>query len=175
MSFLQKLDYYDKKISNKIHSLELNIFLEIPVYICARLFNPDLISSYLIFILFYKYSFHDDFFFVFKVLIHVLFLLIVTLLMKKLTGRPRPDKKKLYRIKDLRENEKNCSMPSGDSLQCANFCVILLVYFNSPLFFYLLPCVMFARIYYFCHYIMDTLVGGLMGLILSYLIYLGIN
>lgn len=169
------LDYYDKLLSDKIHSLELPKYLEFFIYLCARLFNPDFITSYLIIIFYYKYLYFQDWFFVIKPLVHVLSLLIITLILKSLIARPRPNKKKLFRLKDLRENEKNCSMPSGDSLQCANFCIIMFVYFNTNMVLYILPFVMFSRIYYFCHYIMDTLIGAALGLVLSYLVYIGIN
>ena len=52
-----------------------------------------------------------------------------------------------------RKKEKNFSMPSGDSMQAANFAIVALFYFNISFFgFLILPFVMVARIFYFCHY-----------------------
>jgi len=83
--------------------------------------------------------------------------------------------KKSKRIFDLRRHEKNCSMPSGDSFQAANFSIIIFFYFNSNIGFYILPFVMFARIYYYCHFLFDTIVGALLGLISSSFMYFIVN
>ena len=117
MKLIRTLDKYDKDLSNKIHSLELPVYLEVFVYISARLFNPDFICIYFVLIFNYEYYYHNDSLFVLKPVINTLSLLIFTLVMKHVAGRPRPEKKKLHRIKDLRDDERNFSMPSGDSLQ----------------------------------------------------------
>ncbi len=175
-NLINKLDLIDKRISDKIHSMELPPSKEKLIYLSARLFNPDFITCYFLLILASKYFISNDSLFVIKPLIHTLTLLILTLLIKKVTARPRPTpKKEAKRLYDLRKYEKNCSMPSGDSLQSANFAIILLFYFNSFLGFFILPFVMFARIYYFCHYLFDTVVGSVMGILFSYLIYITIN
>jgi len=173
---LKNVDTYDKHISDKIHSLEIDPLKERLVYLSARLFNPDFITFYFLAILISQYYINDELQFVVKPLIHTLFLLLITLFLKKLTARPRPSQKKnVKRLYDLRQYEKNCSMPSGDSLQSANWAIILFCYFNCWLGFILIPFVMFARIYYFCHYLFDTIVGSAIGLTFSYLIYLFIN
>jgi membrane-associated phospholipid phosphatase len=173
ISFLDSLDKY---LSNKIHSLEFSKEKEFIIYFFGRIFNPDYIFFYHFLILIYKSYFENDFIFVFKPLLHTLISVIITLILKKLTARPRPlENLKVVRFSNLRKHENNCSMPSGDSLQSANFSIILLFYFNCNLGFYLIPFVMFSRIYFFCHYILDTVVGSLMGLIISYNIYLLIN
>ncbi len=172
INILTKLDKLDKKYSNYIHNLELGKNTEYFVYLCARLFNPDFIISYMFIFLCYKYFIHNDMFFVIIPLTHTIILLLITLLIKKITARPRPEiNTNVKRLFNLRKFEKNCSMPSGDSLQCANFCIIMLVYFKIPHVFLILPWVMFARIFYFCHYILDTITGAILGIVLSYFIY----
>jgi membrane-associated phospholipid phosphatase len=175
-SYLSVIDYYDKKYSLKIHQLELRVNHEKFIYLMARIFNPDFITCYMIAIFMYKLKFLNDAFFVLKPIIHTVICLIITLILKKVTARPRPvNQKGVKRLYDLRQHEKNCSMPSGDSLQCANFCVILLFYFNIPFGFLILPLVMFSRIFYFCHYIMDTIAGSVLGILLSSYIYYQLN
>lgn len=175
-SLILILDEWDKRNSNRIHKLELPTWAEVVVYLAARLFNPDFILSYHILILFYHYYILSDLYFVLKPFIHTILCLFFTLFAKKLTARPRPlNNSTLRRLKDLRKFEKNCSMPSGDSLQSANFAIIIFCYFNSFLGFLLVPVVMFARIFYFCHYILDTVMGAISGLILSYYIYFLLN
>ena len=61
-------------------------------------------------------------------------------------------------------------MPSGDSIQSANFAVLILFYLGNFTGFILIPFVMFARIFYFCHYIMDTVIGVLIGLSVSWIL-----
>ena len=62
-------------------------------------------------------------------------------------------------------------MPSGDSLQAGLWSMILLLYFNFYYGMLFVPLVMFARCYYQCHYLSDTVIGALLGMKISYLIY----
>lgn len=176
LSIIKNTDNIDKKYSKKIHSMELPKLIEILVYLCARIFNPDFVAFYFSLIFANSVYYYNDYYFVLKPLTHVLVCLIVSLTLKKSLARDRPtvlkDKK---RINDLRKHEKNCSMPSGDSIQAANFAIILYFYFNSCFGFYLVPLVMFARIFYFCHYIADTIVGALLGAAISYYVYNVLN
>jgi hypothetical protein len=170
------LDHHDKRISNKIHKMEVHSKLENVIYLFARLFNPDFIMAYFALIFSHSILVTNNRNFILKPIIHTCISLILTLLMKKATGRLRPtSQENIKRKYDLRKHEKNCSMPSGDSLQCANFSIILLVYFNTYLGFILIPFVMFSRIFYFCHYVLDTIVGSALGLGISYWLYLLLN
>jgi membrane-associated phospholipid phosphatase len=170
------LDHYDKKISSHIHELEIHHKCEHFIYLIARLFNPDFILSYLFIIFIHSIYSHSDYYFVLKPIIHTIFALLVTLSMKKITARPRPNVlEKIKRKYNLRQHEKNCSMPSGDSLQSANYAMILFLYYNTYIGIFLIPFVMFSRIFYSCHFILDTVVGSLLGLAISYGIFLTIN
>ena len=70
-------------------------------------------------------------------------------------------------------------MPSGDTTQAAvfvGFCA-----YNLPNFYHFMGGSSFAfkhiclvasaRVFYHCHYIGDTVVGGLLGLFIAYLFY----
>lgn len=168
---IQYLNSIDKSLSLVIHDLQLKRNMECLIYLFARLFNPDFITSYFIVILSYKTWMHSDYFFVLKPIISTVMCLAVTLFLKKYFGRSRPEySKSSRRIIDLRRHEKNCSMPSGDSLQAGNFAVILYFYFNTTFGFFIVPIVMFARIYFYCHFLFDTIIGALLGIIISSLI-----
>ena len=162
---LTKIDTLDKKISNYIHTLELNKILENIIYIFGRLFNPDIMTIFYLSVLFYQMIINKNYFYIIKPLIHLTVALILTLILKYSFKRPRPEiNSKVKRLHNLRIKEKNFSMPSGDSMQAANFAIVALFYFHiSFLGFLIIPFVMFARIFYFCHYFFDTLVGALIG------------
>ena len=162
---LTKIDTLDKKISNYIHTLELNIILENIIYIFGRLFNPDIMTIFYLSVLFYQMIINKNYFYIIKPLIHLTVALILTMILKYSFKRPRPEiNSKVKRLHNLRIKEKNFSMPSGDSMQAANFAIVALFYFHiSFLGFLIIPFVMFARIFYFCHYFFDTLVGALIG------------
>ena len=166
---LTKIDTLDKKISNYIHTLELNIILENIIYIFGRLFNPDIMIIFYLSVLFYQMIINKNYFYIIKPLIHLTAALILTMILKYSFKRPRPEiNSKVKRLHNLRIKEKNFSMPSGDSMQAANFAIVALFYFHiSFLGFLIIPFVMFARIFYFCHYFFDTLVGALIGGVIS--------
>jgi len=175
-TLLQKLEAFDIYLSLIVHDLHLGRNIDFLIYIFARLFNPDFIVSYFLVILSYKIYSDNDFYFVLKPIASTVLGLAITLFLKKHFGRTRPDySKNSKRIFDLRRGEKNCSMPSGDSLQAANFSVILFFYFNSTFGFFVIPFVMFARVYFYCHYIFDTIVGALLGFFSSALVYHFVN
>lgn len=172
-SILKVIDEYDKLWSEKIHSLELSDLAELVMYISARLFNPDFVALYFILLTIYYGFFHGNYSLVIKPLIQVIVTLLVTLFTKHLIGRPRPIlNENVKRNWNLRHKETNCSMPSGDAMQSANFAVILFCYFDTWLGFLLIPFVMVSRVFYSCHFICDTIVGAIMGIFLSYLLYL---
>ena len=103
-------------------------------------------------------------------------MLIITLITKHIFGRPRPiPRDSVKRRFNCRSKETNCSMPSGDSMQCANFAIVIIYYFNNYYGLMLIPFVMFSRVFNFCHYIFDTVVGTLIGLGASCAMYYILN
>ena len=168
-SILSSLDNYDKQLSDKIHKLEINDIFEFVLYLSARLYNPECVTCYFIIMFAYFAKVKHDYFFIVKPVLHVLIILLVTLISKHIIGRPRPNvRENVKRNFILRHKEKNCSMPSGDAMQSANFAVILIYYFNCYYGILLIPFVMISRVYYFCHYVSDTVVGAIAGWIISY-------
>ena len=168
-SILSILDNYDKQLSDKIHKLEINDIFEFVLYLSARLYNPECVTCYFIIMFAYFAKVKHDYFFIVKPVLHVLIILLVTLISKHIIGRPRPNvRENVKRNFILRHKEKNCSMPSGDAMQSANFAVILIYYFNCYYGILLIPFVMMSRVYYFCHYVSDTVVGAIAGWIISY-------
>lgn len=169
ITLLSTLDAYDKHFSDKIHNLEINDISEFILYISARLYNPECVTFYFVIMFAYFAKVKHDYFFIIKPLLHVLIILLVTLLSKHIIGRPRPNvKANIKRNFILRHKETNCSMPSGDAMQSANFAVILIYYFNCYYGVLLIPFVMISRVYYFCHYVSDTVVGAVAGWVISY-------
>ena len=168
-SILSILDNYDKQLSDKIHKLEINDIFEFVLYLSARLYNPECVTCYFIIMFAYFAKVKHDYFFIVKPVLHVLIILLVTLISKHIIGRPRPNvRENVKRNFILRHKEKNCSMPSGDAMQSANFAVILIYSFNCYYGILLIPFVMISRVYYFCHYVSDTVVGAIAGWIISY-------
>ena len=169
-NLLTRIDLFDKKISNNIYELELNIILENIIHMFGRLFNVDIVLIFYISVFIYQSFFNKNYYYIIKPFIHLSLIFILSTILKYIIKRPRPDiNKNAKRLYNLRKKEKNFSMPSGDSMQAANFAIIALFYFNvSYLGFIVVPFVMFARIFYFCHYFFDTLIGALIGGFVSF-------
>ena len=174
-SFLSKIDSFDRNISSYIYELELNKIFENIIYIFGRIFNPDMMIIFYSLVFLYQLFRYNNYYYLLKPAIHVFTVFILTGILKYIIKRPRPEiNKKPRRLYNLRKKEKNFSMPSGDSIQAANFAIMALFYFKISFFgFILLPFVMFSRIFYFCHYLFDTIIGAIIGLSVSFsLIYL---
>ena len=170
-NIISKIIFFDKKYSEIIHKSEVNIILELLLFISARLYNPECVFIYFI-IMFY----YSNLTFILKPLTHVIICLLITISMKHYTKRIRP---KLYdnikRRYNVRDRETNCSMPSGDSMQAANFAIIFYCYYGKIFGFFLIFPVMLSRIFFCCHYIMDTIVGVIIGFIVSFSLFNFLN
>lgn len=168
---INKIEQLDRYLSNYIYEMEANIWLERIIYIFARIFNPDLIITFYTLLFLYQSIINKKFLFVLKPLIHVFVIFISTGILKFSFKRPRPEiNQKVKRRFNVRKKEKNFSMPSGDSMQAGNFAIIILFYFGFYYGFFIIPFVMFARIFFFCHYLLDTIVGALIGVGISRLL-----
>ena len=163
---------FDKLISDSIHkSTNTGGGLEYLIVLFAMSFNNELTTFYYSLLLLYT-SWSLKIFFL--CLISPLFGLLITIMLKRKISRPRPT---LYiprckaLIFDLRGREKNHSMPSGDSAQAAIFWTIVWNLGVLPVWASVLltVCTMFSRVYYMCHYFLDTFFGVLIGLISVYL------
>jgi membrane-associated phospholipid phosphatase len=170
-NIISKIIFFDKKYSEIIHKSEVNIILELLLFIAARLYNPECVTIYFI-IMFY----YTNLIFILKPLIHVIICLLITISLKHIIKRIRPNiYNNIKRRYNLRDRETNCSMPSGDSMQAANFAIIFYCYYGKIFGFFLIIPVMISRIFFCCHYIMDTIVGVLIGFIVSFSLFNFLN
>jgi membrane-associated phospholipid phosphatase len=56
-------------------------------------------------------------------------------------------------------------MPSGDTIQGAQMCFAIYLFFQSYYVLFVIPMVALGRIYFRCHWIGDTIVGGILGIL----------
>jgi membrane-associated phospholipid phosphatase len=177
-NIITDLDNFDKKISQPLQAYTPNFYIEILFLISAKSFNTLNIIFYLVFIFFYSIFIKKNPYIFIIVFIHVIIGLLITLIIKKIIGRERPIltvKRYFYKV---RTKELTNSMPSGDSLQSANFSMMIILYLgNNSRFFSLLfiPMSMIGRVFYSCHYWFDCFIGAFLGIIISYGCYLLIN
>jgi len=95
----------------------------------------------------------------------------VTETIKKSTQRERPEHEIVrHRLLNLRSLLTNYSFPSGDSAQSAALSISLYNYCRSVgldsiavYWLLLIPIVMFARVYFGCHWIGDVFMGAAFG------------
>ncbi len=101
------------------------------------MYNVDSISLYFIITLLYKNHFVNDYYFIISPLIYDIIIFIITLSTKFFFGRKRTElKTNVKRLFDCRNSENNCSMLSGDSMQAANFDILILFYFGNFIGFF---------------------------------------
>lgn len=94
--------------------------------------------------------------------------LLVSAFLKKLSNRARPKYVNQNRLCNLRGRENHSkSMPSGDTTQGALWCGCMAVFFEQEYVLLFLPLVAYARVYYQCHWIGDTIMGALLGITMS--------
>ena len=162
---LEKLDYIDAAISNKIASLELGIFIECFIVIPTLMSSPVGIPLFIAFNVLYYRSF--------VFLVSMLLGLIFSEGIKKMAQRKRPDLQahKPLNITQHLMHVDSFSMPSGDTLQSAVFaivCVYHLEWYLST--FLIIPWAAFGRVYWGNHWIGDTVIGGAIGMVVSTII-----
>ena len=111
-------------------------------------------------------------------IIALLLLIIVILPFKKIINRKRPNRiETVYRVlnmwdKEVKGKTKNASMPSGDTFICAWFLSCYFYVFGAHwLIFIMVIFVALGRVYVHCHWIGDTIIGSLMGMLFGYLIW----
>ena len=104
-------------------------------------------------------------------LVTCLGIVVITVsLLKWAIGRERPTVVQgVKRLCNMREREHGMSMPSGDSAAAAFLMGMYLWFFGTfwPLII-VLPLVMMARVYVFCHWFGDTIIGAAGGLMICH-------
>ena len=184
---IQLLDSLDKSLSQRFHSFDSRIVTLI-LYPFARLFNPQFIIIPILFVAYlgkqlavFAHPQEAALFASFYALVCIPGNLAVSLATKKIFSRPRPVFNKSLQNKpaSFRGREHNCSFPSGDAIQAAVFLTTVLELLQrsqlyethlAASFLYLIALqlgVSAGRVYFMCHYFGDTLVGSLMGYLLT--------
>ena len=161
--FLNYTDKIDRQLSKPIHNSKLNDNIEHVLFIFGRMFSPEFIAAYITLLGLISLIKYHNIYLIVRPLINVLLGLVLVIFIKKIIGRPRPNFNPIKKYQ-LRKRETNCSMPSGDSFQAALFATMLLNDFNCYYGFILVPFVMYARIYFNCHFLFDTIIGALIGI-----------
>lgn len=59
------------------------------------------------------------------------------------------------------------AMPSGDTTQAANWCVLTYLFYESYTSLMIIPLVALSRVYYRCHWIGDTIIGTIIGIMVA--------
>lgn len=98
--------------------------------------------------------------------------ILVILTLKAFFARERPSHLGFTsRLVNMREREHGKSMPSGDTLASAFFCMFFYLLFGAhPLIFLQVPLTALGRVYCHCHWLGDTVVGAALGIPLTYFI-----
>ena len=175
---LSNVDNFDKKISQPLQSYTPNLVIELIFLIFAKSFNTITIILYLIVILLYSIFISKNINIFLVPFIHVIIGVLITLILKKLFGRERPNLSVKKYFEKVRTRETMESMPSGDCLQSANFSFMIIFYFENKIKFFSLcfiPMTMVGRVFYCCHYWLDCFVGAVLGIGVSYLSHFIIN
>ena len=95
----------------------------------------------------------------------------ISFIMNKYFSRTIKEKiEKNKRLIEVKDNQ-NFSTCCANTIQSGNFAVIIYCYFNSQVCFYIIPFVIFSRVYSYCNYIFDATLGALVGILSSGLIY----
>jgi len=197
MGVLESLDSIDKSVSSLVHRAQVGMG-EIIILPFALIFNPPGIAMLSVamynFLVFIEAQHaekerpknEDQMQLLINYLLHVIVLVLVTTITKRLGARPRPDdptccdkNARNARYINLRHHETNCSMPSGDTAQSAIFVTFLSFYL--PAFWQFLGgtkfsikwvmCIAFARIFYHCHYVGDTIIGAALGASVAFVLH----
>ena len=97
-------------------------------------------------------------------LILTFLIVLLVLPLKALIGRERPTRiTHVFRFCNMRDKEHGKAMPSGDSAAGAYFLALYALVFSAwPLIFFI-PLVCLGRVYVHCHWIVDTVVGAILG------------
>eukprot|EP01084_Bolivina_argentea_P303836 524670_1 len=160
---LKKVDKIDKYLSKEIHKLELHYFdfiIAIPGTLFGVIGCPILAIWY--------YNKYNSYLYPFNCFIIV----VINHTLKYVIARKRPLTSNCgNKLIPLKKMHHDPAMPSGDTAQSAVAAATMIYHGYSLYWLSLIPASAFARVYFGSHYIGDTIVGGLMGFIITW----GIN
>ena len=106
--------------------------------------------------------------------------IIMTVVTKKLFARPRPTNRdfpqKSSKSLFFRNKQSNHSLPSGDTIQAVNLAWFIYFYGDTQLatLIFLPTCLLvaYSRVYLCCHFISDTVIGGIIAILTSNTIFI---
>ncbi len=163
---LSLIDNIDKKLSAKIHHADYGIFNHV-IFFFAVLFNSPVTIIIPLMYIYWKSDFSVNSLAHFGAL--QLLGLFFTLALKKSLARPRPIlHENAKKSRALRKKETNHSMPSGDSLQAGIFASFCFLNYGEIYWFLIMIIVMYGRVHFVCHYLMDTIVGASIAIALAF-------
>lgn len=158
----RRAELYDQKLSGLLHRAEFgagDAFVFVPAMLFSVYSFPIVLLLTFIAVPFSVWL---------QFLLSCITTLVLCLGFKHVAGRIRPGAHTLgHKRMNLRSLEKNNAMPSGDSAQAAVFSVLIALHFQQPLVLLLIPAAMFGRVYFGCHWIMDTVAGASLGTLVA--------
>ena len=164
---MNHLNHHDMALSKKIFAKDFGKPTNYFFYFCSVVFMEEtaIITLFLVYMLMGR-----SFQLFVEYMLTFLANILVTLITKKAFARARPtvqDFPTTSKTLFFRNKQSNCSLPSGDTMQAVNLAWFACWYAQS---WVSLPIALltlfvgFSRIYLCCHWVSDTLIGGLLAI-----------
>ena len=170
---VMRLDKLDKKLSCAVQNLDLK-WLEYFVVVWGSLFtNYDTIWIPMLLSLLIAQYHSVEYSFIMFYTIGIPLTALMWGIIKHIFKRKRPSSEDgVIRKIDLRIKQgESFSFPSGDSLQAGFFSTFFFLLYGNVFYLFVYPLVAFARVYYKCHWIGDTIFGGMIGVVFGYIYF----
>ena len=176
-SIIRYLHRKDLEYSSAIYSFYGGEFFKYTNYMFSCFFMEELIIGTIFALHFY---FGEDWYLTGAYFFTFSFNLLMTLVTKKMIRKNRPEIETLpvtpKTVFFRKKQTYNGSMPSGDTIQAWTLGLFALMYLPSWKFWLVSPVMImtpFSRVYLYCHFISDTIVGAVfasIGVVCSYFI-----
>lgn len=164
---MNRLKHHDKHLSRQVFAKDFGKPLNYFFYFCSIVFMEEtaIITIFLVYMLVGR-SFQLFFEYMLTFLANVL----VTVITKKVFARARPttqDFPTTSKTLFFRNKQSNGSLPSGDTMQAVNLAWYAFWYAQSSIALPIAILTLFvgySRVYLCCHWISDTVIGGLLAI-----------
>jgi len=158
-------DQVDRKLSDRIHRMKLvlplNLLPAVGALFCSVWIFPFVLGL-------------NFWFCGWWAIVSTIVTLIISEVLKHLTKRARPNCQRYeLRFMDFKKTGTKYSMPSGDTAQAAvtATCYFLTYGVDALWACVLVPFVAFGRVYMRAHYLGDTVVGTVLGVLVTLLVH----